>query len=81
MLVLLVINLVTVTRQYQRARRRQDHSGGRAVHRETSAIQIMENRLFLGNYLLSGDLRDEDKTNKGISDLQDLLKRWRGKGE
>ncbi len=35
--------------------------------------KMIENRLELGNYLLSGDLRDEDKTNKGINALQDLL--------
>ena len=36
--------------------------------------QLIENRQTLSTYLLSGDLRDEDKTNKGISELQTLLK-------
>ena len=36
---------------------------------ENVRFQMMENRLYLGNYLLSGDLRDEDKTNKGVGDL------------
>src|SRR3989449_11376572 len=35
----------------------------------------MQNRLNLGSFLLSGDPRDEEKTNKGISELSDLLKR------
>jgi hypothetical protein len=34
----------------------------------------MENRLYLGNYLLSGDLRDEDRTNKGVTALFAELK-------
>ena len=41
---------------------------------ENVRYKMIENRLSLGNYLLSGDLRDEDKTNKGISELQNLLK-------
>ena len=36
--------------------------------------KMIENRLSLGNYLLSGDLRDEGKTNKGVNALQDLLR-------
>jgi len=38
-------------------------------------LQIMNNRLNLDNFLLSGDPRDEEKVNKGISDLTDVLKR------
>jgi methyl-accepting chemotaxis protein len=30
--------------------------------------------LYLGNYLLSGDVRDEDKTNKGANELSEILK-------
>ena len=35
--------------------------------------QMMLNRLFLRNYLLSGDLRDEDRVDKGYATLQTLL--------
>jgi len=31
--------------------------------------QIMQNRLNLNNFLLSGDPRDEDKVNKGLANL------------
>lgn len=41
---------------------------------ENIRYKVMENRLSLGNYLLSGDLRDEEKTKKGIAEVQDLLK-------
>jgi len=36
---------------------------------------IMQNRLNLNNFLLSGDPRDEDKVNRGLSELTDLIKR------
>jgi len=41
----------------------------------TVRLQIMRNRLDLDNFLLSGDPRDEEKVNKGMTDLADLLKR------
>ena len=41
---------------------------------ETVRLQIMLNRLNLDNFLLSGDPRDEEKVNKGITDLNDALK-------
>jgi methyl-accepting chemotaxis protein len=37
--------------------------------------QIMENRLNMNNFLLSGDPRDEEKVNKGLTDMSDLIKR------
>jgi methyl-accepting chemotaxis protein len=37
-------------------------------------LQIMQNRLSLDNFLLSGDPRDEEKVNKGITELNDTLK-------
>jgi len=42
---------------------------------ESVRLQIMLNRLNLDNFLLSGDPRDEDKVNKGASELIDTLKR------
>jgi methyl-accepting chemotaxis protein len=41
--------------------------------------QIMQNRLNLNNFLLSGDPRDEDKVNKGFTDLADLVKQGESK--
>ena len=37
--------------------------------------QIMQNRLALNNFLLSGDPRDEDKVNRGFTDISDLIKK------
>jgi methyl-accepting chemotaxis protein len=42
---------------------------------ETVRLQIMLNRLNLDNFLLSGDPRDEEKVNKGTTELSDALKR------
>jgi methyl-accepting chemotaxis protein len=37
--------------------------------------QIMLNRLNMNNFLLSGDPRDEEKVNKGLTDIVDHIKR------
>jgi methyl-accepting chemotaxis protein len=42
---------------------------------EAARYQIMMNRLNLNNFLLSGDPRDEERVNRGFSDLSDLVKR------
>jgi methyl-accepting chemotaxis protein len=42
---------------------------------ETVRYQIMQNRLNLNNFLLSGDPRDEDKVNRGFTELADVLKK------
>src|SRR6201988_4447164 len=42
---------------------------------EAVRYQIMQNRLNLNNFLLSGDPRDEDKVNRGFTELSDLVKR------
>jgi len=42
---------------------------------EAVRYQIMQNRLNLNNFLLSGDPRDEDKVNKGFTELSDVIKR------
>jgi methyl-accepting chemotaxis protein len=72
-LFLFVINIFTVMRQFStREAVRATLSDVQAIEKVHS--KIIENRLSLGNYLLSGDLRDEEKTNKGVSELQELLK-------
>jgi methyl-accepting chemotaxis protein len=46
---------------------------------EAVRYQIMQNRLNLNNFLLSGDPRDEDKVNKGFTELADLVKQGESK--
>ncbi|MGA3292484.1 MAG: methyl-accepting chemotaxis protein [Candidatus Acidiferrales bacterium] len=70
---LFVINVFAVVRQYS-ARDAVKATLADVQVIESIRYKVIENRLSLGNYLLSGDLRDQDKTNRGISELQDLLK-------
>ncbi len=72
--VLLIVDFVTIWK----ARLASTESTGtlesvRAA--ESVRYQIMLNRLNLNNFLLSGDPRDEEKVNRGFSDLNDLVKR------
>ncbi len=46
---------------------------------EAVRYQIMLNRLHLSRFLLSGDLRDEEKVTKGASDLSDIIKKGESK--
>jgi methyl-accepting chemotaxis protein len=75
---LFFINIFGVVRQYSTrsavASTLADVQTIESIH-----LKMIDNRLSLGNYLLSGDLRDEDRTNKGIGELQDLLKQGEAK--
>src|SRR2546428_6655156 len=42
---------------------------------ESVRYQIMLNRLNMNDFLLSGDPRDEEEVNKGLTDISDLIKR------
>jgi methyl-accepting chemotaxis protein len=71
-LVLLAVNLVAVFREHETkaaAQRSMD------MTEATSAVrfQMMQNRLHLQNYLLSGDTRDVDKMTEGVHTLADAL--------
>jgi methyl-accepting chemotaxis protein len=72
-LFLFVINIFSVAREYK-ARSAVAATLADVQIIETVRFQMMENRQFLGNYLLSGDLRDEDKTRHGINELQSMLR-------
>jgi len=78
MLFLFVVNIFTVMREYS-ARSSATATLADVQTIETIRYEMMANRLFLGNYLLSGDLRDEDRTNKGIAELAQHLKDGEGK--
>ncbi|HUO35330.1 MAG TPA: methyl-accepting chemotaxis protein [Candidatus Acidoferrum sp.] len=73
MLLLLIINLFTALRESSaRAAAQATLQDVQTI--EDLRFQMMQNRVNLGNYLLSGNSRDEDKANRGISDLLDALK-------
>jgi methyl-accepting chemotaxis protein len=72
MLVLFAVNLLTVLREHN-ARSASAATLADVQIIENVRFQMMVNRQFLGSYLLSGDLRDEDKTNKGVTSLLEVL--------
>src|SRR5258708_20324846 len=47
--------------------------------KELVRSNVIENRLNLNNFLLSGDPRDEDKANKGFIALTDIMKQSEAK--
>ena len=77
MIVLLVMNVFTVRRQFA-ARAAVASTLFDVQVIESVRYKIMENRLSLGDYLLSGDRRDEDKLHKGAIDLHQLLHQGEG---
>jgi len=72
-LLLLAINLVAVHREHETkaaAQRSIDMTEATSLVR----FQMMQNRLHLQNYLLSGDTRDVEKMNDGERALNDALR-------
>jgi len=71
---LLIVDLVAL---YTARKASQEAASTLETVRTAEAVryQIMQNRLNLNNFLLSGDPRDEDKVNRGFGELSDLIKR------
>jgi methyl-accepting chemotaxis protein len=79
-LVLATLTIVFLVNGYSALRERSSRSDAQAAMDSVQTIeavrlQIMLNRLALNNFLLSGDPRDEEKVNKGMTELADTLKR------
>jgi methyl-accepting chemotaxis protein len=79
-LVLATLTVVFLVNGYSAVRERSSRSDAQAAMDSVQTIeavrlQIMLNRLALNNFLLSGDPRDEEKVNKGMTELADALKR------
>src|SRR5262244_2559462 len=79
-LVLAFLAIVFLVNGYAALRGRSARADTRAALESVQTIQgvqmqIMSNRLNLNNFLLSGDPRDEEKVNKGTTELSDMLKR------
>src|SRR2546422_1436667 len=75
--ILSVLFIVNIFGGWRESSARKDASsaldGVRTV--ESVRYQIMLNRLNMNNFLLSGDPRDEEKVNKGLTDIVDQIKR------
>jgi methyl-accepting chemotaxis protein len=71
---LLVVDLASIWK----ARSASNEAAATLVNVQTAEsvrFQIMTNRLNLNNFLLSGDPRDEDKVNRGMTDVSDMIKK------
>src|SRR6516164_5234650 len=76
-LILLILLLVDIGTIWKASRASSEASSTLENVRTTEAVryQIMQNRLNLNNFLLSGDPRDEEKVNRGFTELSDMVKR------
>ncbi|HEV2194902.1 MAG TPA: methyl-accepting chemotaxis protein [Candidatus Acidoferrum sp.] len=68
--ILVVLFIVNIFAGFKTRSARVDASTTESVN-----YQMMLNRLNMNNFLLSGDPRDEEKVNKGLTDISDLIKR------
>src|SRR5271165_5491334 len=73
-MVLLAINLYGVHREHETKAAAQ-RSINMAEATSSVRFQMMQNRLHLQNYLLSGDSRDVEKMTEGEHQLSDALRR------
>ncbi len=73
-LVLFLINMAAMMRE-RSARAAAARSAEMVQATEAVRFQMMQNRLYLGNYLLSGDTRELDEMNAGVGKLSGGLNR------
>ena len=69
---LFLINMAAVHREHD-AKTAAQQSLDMAEATDAVRFQMMQNRLFLGNYLLSGDTREMDRMGEGVRTLSDDL--------
>src|SRR5438270_13133734 len=72
--VLFLINMIAVEREHS-AKAAAQQSMDMSDATDSVRFQMMQNRLFLSNYLLSGDTREMDRMNDGFRLLNDHLKK------
>jgi len=70
--VLFLVNLVAVQREHS-AKAAASQALKMAETTATIRFQVMQNRLYLSNYLLSGDTREVERLNDGMHTLQQEL--------
>src|SRR5579863_7405685 len=70
--VLFLVNLIAVQRE-QSAKAAASQALEMEDNTNDIRFQMMQNRLYLSNYLLSGDSREVDRMNDGTRQLNDLL--------
>ncbi len=72
--VLFLVNLVAVQREHS-AKAAAQQTMDLSDATDHIRFQMMQNRLYLGNYLLSGDTREMERMNDGIRLLTENIKR------
>src|SRR6516165_9607359 len=72
--VLFLVNLTAVQREHA-AKAAAAQSMELADSTDAVKFQMMQNRLYLSNYLLSGDTREVERMNEGIRLLSDKLEK------
>src|SRR2546430_3338678 len=79
--ILVLLFLVNIFAGFKEKSARTDASTALLSVRTIESVryQIMLNRLNLNNFLLSGDPRDEEKVNRGLQDIGELVKRGEAK--
>jgi methyl-accepting chemotaxis protein len=70
--VLFLVNLIAVQREHS-AKAAASHALELAEATDRVKFQMMQNRLYLTNYLLSGDTREIDRMNEGVHILNERL--------
>src|ERR1700757_500649 len=73
-LVMFAVNWRAVSREHE-AKKAAQTSLDLKDATDAVKFQMMQNRLYLSNYLLSGDTREVDRMNDGIRTLNDKLER------
>jgi methyl-accepting chemotaxis protein len=71
-MVLFLVNVIAVRREHS-AKAAAAKSLQMADATDALRSQMMKNRLYLSNYLLSGDTREVDKMNEGLKKLAELV--------
>src|SRR5271167_4637267 len=75
--VLFLVNLIAVQREHS-AKAAASQALKMAEVTAQIRFQMMQNRLYLSNYLLSGDTREVERLNDGMRVLQDELQNGEG---
>ena len=73
-IVLFLVNLVAVQREHS-AKAAASQALDMKENTDNIRFQMMQNRLYLSNYLLSGDSREVDRMNEGIHQLNEFLQK------
>src|SRR6266852_6631597 len=71
-IVLFLVNLIAVQREHS-AKAAAAQTLEMAGNTDNVRFQVMQNRLYLSNYLLSGDSREVERMNDGVRQLTDYL--------